>query len=70
LYLWFFCRYLSGTGPPQSTAEQRRSGLRANRVSNLAWFWGLVAGVLGIVALVLVPRLAKSIRRTSQAAAA
>ena len=33
LYLWFFWRYLQGAGPPESTAEERRASLRANRVS-------------------------------------
>ena len=58
VYLWFFWRYLNGAGPPQSNAEERRMSLRANRVSGIAWAWALLAGVLGIVALVLALRVA------------
>ena len=29
VYLWFFWRYLNGSGPPGSTAEERRTSLRA-----------------------------------------
>jgi hypothetical protein len=29
VYLWFFWRYLKGAGRPESTAEERRTGLRA-----------------------------------------
>ena len=58
LYLWFFWRYLQGAGPPESTAEERRASLRANRVSGRLWVWALLAGGLGIVALVLALRVA------------
>jgi membrane protease YdiL (CAAX protease family) len=58
LYLSFFWRYLSGTGRPESTADERRASLRANRVSGRVWAWALLAGGLGIVALVLALRVA------------
>jgi hypothetical protein len=58
VYLWFFWRYLNGGGPPESTAEERRASLRANRVSGRVWAWALLAGGLGIVALVLALRVA------------
>jgi len=58
VYLWFFWRYLKGAGPPESTAEERRTSLRANRVSGRVWVWALLAGGLGIVALVLALRVA------------
>ena len=58
VYLWFFWRYLKGAGPPESTAEERRKSLRANRVSGRVWAWALLAGGLGIVALVLALRVA------------
>jgi len=58
LYLWLFWRYLKGVGPPESTAEERRASLRANRVSGLVWAWALLAGGLGIAALVLALRVA------------
>jgi membrane protease YdiL (CAAX protease family) len=51
-YLWLFWRYLQGAGPPQSSAGERRAGLRANRLSLREWTWALLAGGLGIVALV------------------
>jgi membrane protease YdiL (CAAX protease family) len=56
--LWLFWRYLNGAGPPESTARQRHEGLRANRISAGAWIWSLIAGVLGLVALVLALRVA------------
>jgi membrane protease YdiL (CAAX protease family) len=58
IYLWFFWAYLKGKGPPESTAEERRTSLRANRLSARLWFWALLAGGLGIVALVLGLRVA------------
>jgi membrane protease YdiL (CAAX protease family) len=58
VYLWFFWRYLNGAGPPEETAEERRASLRANRVAGRVWAWALLAGGLGIVALVLALRVA------------
>lgn len=58
IYLWFFWRYLQGAGPPESTAEFRRTSLRANRVPGIVWGWSVVSGGLGIVALVLALRVA------------
>jgi membrane protease YdiL (CAAX protease family) len=58
VYLWFFWQYLKGAGPPASTAEERRTSLRANRVSGRVWAWALLAGGLGIAALVLALRVA------------
>jgi membrane protease YdiL (CAAX protease family) len=58
VYLWFFWRYLQGKGPPESTAEERRASLRANRIPGRVWAWALLAGGLGIVALVLALRVA------------
>ena len=57
-YLWLFWRYLNGAGPPDETAEERRASLRANRLPGRVWAWALVAGGLGIVALVLALRVA------------
>jgi membrane protease YdiL (CAAX protease family) len=53
VYLWFFWRYLRGAGPPASTANLRRASLRAHPVSGIVWAWSLLAGGLGIIALVL-----------------
>jgi membrane protease YdiL (CAAX protease family) len=58
VYLWFFWRYLNGTGPPESSAEERRANLRAKRVSGRMWAWALLAGGLGIVALILALQVA------------
>ena len=58
LYLWFFWRYLDGSGPPEDNSKERRRALRANRVSARVWFWSLVTGALAIVGLVLALRLA------------
>jgi len=58
LYLWVFWRYLNGAGLPESTMEERRASLRANRVPGRVWAWALLAGGLGIVALVLALRVA------------
>jgi membrane protease YdiL (CAAX protease family) len=57
-YLWLFWRYLDGAGPPEETAAERRASLRARRLSGRVWGWALVAGGLGIVALVLALRVA------------
>jgi len=57
-YLVVFWRYLNGWGPPESTASERRSSLRATPLSGRVWTASLVAGGLGIVALVLGLRLA------------
>lgn len=57
-YLWFLWWYLKGGGSPESTAERRRIGLRANRLSKQVWAWALSAGALGIVALVVGLRVA------------
>src|SRR5262245_33987540 len=56
-YLWIFWLYLHGAGPPASTSLERRACLRASRISWRAWLAALVAGGLGLVALVLALRL-------------
>jgi len=58
LYIWFFWRYIRGSGPPVSTSEARRTSLGARRISGRVWVWALVSGGLGIVALVLALRVA------------
>ena len=49
---------MSGAGAPEATAEERRASLRANRAPGWVWAWALLAGGLGLVALVLALRLA------------
>jgi len=58
VYLVCFWRYLQGAGPPPSTADHRRNGLRATGLPGRVWAWALLAGGLGIVALVLGLRIA------------
>lgn len=58
VYLWFFWRYLKGAGPPTETAEERRTSLRASRITGRLWWWALLSGVLGLVALILALRVA------------
>jgi membrane protease YdiL (CAAX protease family) len=56
-YLWFFWRYLRGDGPPAGTAAERRQHLRANPLPLRVWTWALVAGGVGVVALVVALRV-------------
>jgi membrane protease YdiL (CAAX protease family) len=51
LYLWLYWRYLNGSGWPRSTAEVRRTSLRANRLSGDLWGMSLLAGLVGLGAL-------------------
>ncbi len=55
--LGLFWQWLRGRGWPRSTAEARRRGLRATRLSGRAWSWSLLAGVLGIASVVGLQRL-------------
>ena len=56
-YLWLYWRYASGRGWPSSTAETRRSSMRARPVSGAVWASALVAGLLGLWATVALMRL-------------
>src|SRR5437016_940051 len=51
-YLWLFWRYLNGNGWPGSTAEIRRTYLRANRLQADVWGSAILAGVLGLATIV------------------
>ena len=51
LYLWLFWRYLRGEGWPRTTAEARRTSLRANGLSGDTWGLALFAGMVGFTAL-------------------
>lgn len=57
VYLFFFWRYIAGDGPPSSSAAERRESLRARRIALRVWTWALLAGTLGIVALVIALRI-------------
>lgn len=53
-YLWLFWRFARGAGWPQSTAEARRMDSRANRLPEETWGPALLAGMLGLVSVVLL----------------
>jgi len=57
LYLWLYWRWVRGAGWPRATAEARRTSCRANSLSEEVWGAALPAGVLGLIALVLVFRV-------------
>jgi membrane protease YdiL (CAAX protease family) len=61
VYMWIFWRFLTKLDTAAAAGEGSGtfwSGtLRANRVSPRLWGWSLVAGALGIVALVLALRV-------------
>ncbi|MBI1802829.1 MAG: CPBP family intramembrane metalloprotease [Ignavibacteriae bacterium] len=57
LYLWLFWRYVRGEGWPRSTAEARRTNVRANRLPDDVWGSALLAGTLGLVTVVLLQRV-------------
>lgn len=54
LYLWLFWSYVRGAGWPRSTAEARRTNCRADRVPEDVWGVALLAGILGLVAVVFL----------------
>lgn len=56
-YLWLFWRYVRGKGWPQSTADSRRTCCRANRIPGDVWGAALLAGVLGLVSILLLQRV-------------
>jgi len=53
-YLWLFWRYVRGEGWPQSTAAARRTSSRANALPPDLWGPALLAGVLGLVSVLLL----------------
>jgi membrane protease YdiL (CAAX protease family) len=54
VYLWLFWRYVRGEGWPQSTAAARRVSSRANSLPADLWGPALLAGVLGLVSVLLL----------------
>ena len=54
LYLWLFWRYVRGWGWPRATADARRRCCRANPLADHIWGMALLAGVLGLVAVLLL----------------
>ncbi len=54
-YLWLYWRYfVRGWGWPRSTAEARRIDSRANRLPGEVWGAALLAGMLGLVSVLLL----------------
>ncbi len=53
VYLWFYWQYLQGAWWPQSTAEIRKTNCRANLLPDEAWGAALLAGISGLVFIVL-----------------
>jgi membrane protease YdiL (CAAX protease family) len=51
LWWWLFWRYVRGDGWPRSTSDRRRDLLRVRKLSLHAWGWALVAGGLGLAAV-------------------
>lgn len=52
LWLWLLWRYLSGSGWPRSSAQDRKRALRAAPLSRGTWTWALLAGSLGMLSVV------------------
>ncbi len=52
LYLWLFWQYAQGAGPPRSTSDARRALCRANLISSEVWGAAILAGMVGLGALV------------------
>ena len=53
IYLWFFWKYVKGAGWPSSTSYSRKNLLRANPLSSDVWGAAILAGILGLISLVL-----------------
>jgi len=53
-YLWLYWRYVRGDGWPRSTAAARRTNSRANRLPEDLWGPALLAGILGLMAVLLL----------------
>lgn len=55
IYVWFFWRYVvRGWGWPQSTAATRRTNARANSLPGDVWGLALLAGMLGLIGILLL----------------
>ncbi|HKC65297.1 MAG TPA: hypothetical protein VKB86_16770 [Pyrinomonadaceae bacterium] len=54
LYLLIFWRFVSGVGWPKSTTETRRTLCRANPLPAEVWGMALIAGAVGLTAVVLL----------------
>ena len=57
LYLWLFWEYAGGKGWPRSSRGQRRLNRRATPLSDGVWAASLLAGTLGLAAVLLLFRV-------------
>jgi len=57
VYLWLYWRFFTGRSWPASTAAVRREQSRARPLSASVWAAAILAGILGLVASVLLARL-------------
>lgn len=53
-YLWLYWRYVRGDGWPRATAAARRTDSRANRLAGDVWGPALLAGMLGLIGVLLL----------------
>ena len=53
-YLWLYWRYARGEGWPRSTSAARRESCRWNRVPDQVWGAALLAGLAGLMAVLLL----------------
>jgi membrane protease YdiL (CAAX protease family) len=53
-YLWLFWRYARGAGWPRTTAAARHANSRANHLPADSWGPALLAGILGLVSILLL----------------
>lgn len=56
-YLWVYFRWLGGAGWPRSTSRLRQANLRANALSSDTWAIAMVAGLIGLAALLPLLRI-------------
>lgn len=54
VYLWFYWRYFKGAWWPKSTAEIRKTNSRANPLPEDVWGAALLAGISGLVFIVMI----------------
>ena len=57
LYLWVFWQYARGSWWPSSTSEFRKVSSRANHLSSDAWGAAMIAGIIGLITIVLFQQI-------------
>ena len=66
IYLWFFWKYVQGAGWPASTVEARRKLVRANQLNSEVWGSSIIAGILGLVSLLIFSALLNRVVKLPQ----